>query len=170
MLNFLKIVLSLGGLFAVHAVPIHFIDAVEGSKTILIQGQTYNFTHNINDNGFNSSTDAITSADIYIILFDDADKATEKVKITFDNLTIEDKMKVNYMAYHFAAASSLLQSDGLLNVSLKVVAGDFYCLGSWLEVEADRSTPAAVPEPTSWAMMGLGLIALGVFARRRRIE
>lgn len=170
MFNFLKIILYLGGLVSVQAVPINFIDPVEGRVALLVQGQTYTFTHNINDNGFQPSTDVITSADIFLLLFDDADKATEKVKITFDNLTIENKMEVDYLAYHFAVPSSLLQSEGFLNVSLKVVAGDFYFLGSNMVVEAERSTTPAVPEPASWTMLGFGLVGFVVFAHRRRIE
>jgi uncharacterized protein with beta-barrel porin domain len=168
MQNILKMVLGLGALAAVHAVPVTFTDVVGGSENILSQGQTYSFTHNINDNGFNSGTDAITSADIYISLFDDLDNAAEKVKIKFDNLTIENNMEVDYAAYHFLVASSMLQSDGLLNVSLNVVAGDFYFFGSRLEVDANRTAPAAVPEPTTFAMLGMGLLGLGLVARRKR--
>lgn len=165
MQNFIKLVLGLGAVAAVHAVPVTYTDVVGGSNTLLTQGSTYSFTHNINDNGFNSATDAITSADIWITLLDDLDFAQEKVKLSFDNLTVANNLEVDYSAYHFTVASSMLQADGLLNVSLNVFDGDFFFGGSFLNVEADHT--AAVPEPTTWALMGMGLLGIGFAARRK---
>jgi hypothetical protein len=168
MQNILKMVLGLGALAAVHAVPVTFTDVVGGSITRLTEGSTYSFTHNINDNGFNSGADAITSADIWITLLDDLDAAQEKVKLSFDNLSIANNLEVDYSAYHFTVASSLLQADGLLNVSLNVFDGDFFFGGSLLNVQANHTNVAAVPEPTTWALMGLGLLGIGFASRRKR--
>ena len=166
MQNILKMVLGLGALAAVHAVPVTFTDVVGGSNTLLTEGTTYNFTHNINDNGFSSAADAITSADIWITLLDDLDLAQEKVKLTFDNLSIANNLEVDYSAYHFTVASSMLQADGLLNVSLNVFDGDFFFGGSTLQVAANHSNAAPVPEPTTWALMGMGLLGIGFASRR----
>lgn len=178
--NMIKSILGFGALAAVHATPISFIDIVDPSSDVKLtdggQNETYTYTHNIVDNGFDSATDLITSADIDIHLVDDENDiwwlggATETVRIRLDNVTQGNAFQVNSGIYSFNVMTQFLQTDGSLVVTLEARSGDFYFRDSRLEVSADRTAPvAAVPEPGSMALMGLGMLGLG-FAARRKIK
>jgi PEP-CTERM motif-containing protein len=178
--NMIKSILGFGALAAVYATPVTFTDIVNPSNDVKItdggQVETYTYTHNIVDNGFNSATDLITSADIDISLGDDDGDiwwlggATETVRIRLDNVTQGNAFEVNTGIYTFNVMTQFLQTDGTLTVSLEAVSGDFNFRESRLDVYANRTAPvAAVPEPGSMALMGLGMLGLG-FAARRKIK
>ncbi len=177
--NIIKSILGFGALAAVHATPITFTDIVNPSNDVKItdggQVETYTYIHNIIDNGFNSATDLISSADIDISLGDDESDswffgATETVRIRLDNVTQGSAFEVNTGIYTFNVMTQFLQTDGTLTVSLEAVSGDFNFRESRLDVYANRTAPvAAVPEPGSMALMGLGMLGLG-FAARRKIK
>jgi hypothetical protein len=175
MQNLLKSILGFGALAAVHATPITFTDIVNPANDVTVgSGSTYTFTHNIVDNGFNSATDLITSADIGISLKDnDVDILfwnLENVRIKLDNVTIANSFEVDTDIYHFNVSTTYLQTDGSLTVTLQSLDGDFIFKDSQLDVYANRTAaPAAVPEPGSMALMGLGMLGLG-FAARRKIK
>jgi hypothetical protein len=57
-----------------------------------------------------------------------------------------------------------LLMDGILGVSIRATRGDFDFLGSSLVVRAER---AAVPEPVSLALFGVGMLGLLAFGRAR---
>lgn len=177
--NMIKSILGFGALAAVHATPITFTDIVNPSNDVKLtdggQVETYTYTHNIVDNGFNSATDLITSAEIDISLGDDESDnwffgAEETVRIRLDNVTQGNAFEVNTGVYSFNVMTQFLQTDGSLVVFLEARSGDFYFKDSRLDVYANRTeTPAAVPEPGSMALMGLGMLGLG-FAARRKIK
>lgn len=176
--NMIKSILGFGALAAVHATPVTFSDVWNPADDVKITdgGAIYTFTHNINDNGFNSATDLITSADIDISLRDDEGDiwwlggSEETVRIRLDNVTQGNAFEVNTAVYSFNVMTQFLQTDGSLVVTLEARSGDFYFKDSRLDVKADRTAPvAAVPEPGSMALMGLGMLGLG-FAARRKIK
>jgi hypothetical protein len=72
-------------------------------------------------------------------------------------------MEVDAGPYSFIVQSAFLQTDGKLKVSLRAKSGDFWFRKSELTVNAE-----AIPEPTTFAMLGLGLLGLGLVSRRKK--
>ncbi len=169
-----KLLLAVIGLAAVsapRASTLTYTDIYNPTDILLSNSglSSYTFTHDILDNGFNPATNTILSADIYISMMDDSDRASENVRITLDDLVVAHSLDVDAGAYHFTVNSSLLQDDGKLVVNLNVLSGDFYFQQSELDVTATDTAPAPVPEPGSMALMGLGVVGMGLVARRKRI-
>ena len=132
--NMLKSILGFGALAAVSAAPITFTDIVNPDHDVRIVdgGAIYSFTHNINNEGFVSSTDDIDSAEIDIRLRDDEHDiwflggATETVRVRLDNVTQGNAFEVNSGIYSFNVKTQFLQTDGSLVVTLEARSGDFY--------------------------------------------
>jgi PEP-CTERM motif len=168
--------LGLGTMAMVQATPITtFTDIVDPPDILLSSYGTnvYSFTHNILDNGYIPGNFDITSADLYISTEDDDDRTKEYVKISLDGSVATNSMEVDEGNTHFSVNSNLLKDDGLLVVRLNVLSGDFYFQKSELKVKASAipevvTTPAAVPEPSTWALMGLGFMGLAFAARRKQ--
>jgi hypothetical protein len=167
--NILKSILALGSVAMVHATPVTFTDIVNPNDVHMsFLNSSHTFTHSILDNGFVSGTDAIQSATLVLSLEDDFDLfgGNETVRITLDNVVVNNSLEVGNANYSFLVNSSMLQADGQLTVTLSLLSGDFYFNQSRLDVSANRTE--AVPEPGTMALMGLGLAGIGFAARRRK--
>lgn len=148
------------------------------------QNQTYTYTHSIvGDPGFVANSTQIYDVQLQLWLADDAgtdygSDGSEYFRASWVNGSWTTSKEVdgsiacswwsgcNWDDFEFSPASNLL-NDGLLSVSLRSTQGDFYFKRSLLTVSG-RSV--SVPEPTTLALFGMGLLGVGFAARRRRLS
>jgi hypothetical protein len=88
---------------------------------------------------------------------------------------IHDATQVDFVAFppntggrylRLAFSQALTNSGGF--VQLRVAGEGFECDNCSISRQIVAGAVVAVPEPSSWALMALGLVAFGAAARRRR--
>jgi hypothetical protein len=180
-LNALCFSALLGGGVAT-AAPITFTDVhdVWGSGVqISSTNRTYSFTHNIinpagdpQGDSYSSLTDILSNATI-ILNFEDDDFDflginSENIFLRFDGNN-QSSFEVDSGNASFSVNAALLAADGVLNVNLNWVSGDIRFDESTLVVNGTRSTqsPTAVPEPSTFLLLGSGLVGLGIVGKKR---
>lgn len=137
----------------------------------LSAGDSYSYTHDITTDGFNPGTDYATvwGNSLTLGLYDDKDKF-KKEWAHIDLPGIDSIIEVDYsdevLGLGFKAWASL-NADGLLDLTVNAIKGDFYLGHSILSVTGKAGKYASVPEPGTLGLLGLTLIGL---AAARKIK
>lgn len=155
--------------------------------------QSFSFTHSIIADqdpagdwnyGFDPETDVIDSAFLVLRLKDEEnDTASESAHFIFDDQLFGTQTITSGGAIYAALFSSNLNSlliDGILNVTIQNAGttsgpqsgrSDFYFLDSTLTVNVKKGAQPeqdkTVPEPETYLLISLGLIAFG-YSRRKQ--
>lgn len=168
------------------AIPV--TDLIDPSPDVTISvGSPYTFIHDITDgaNGYVAAYDTLVSALLTINLIDNVNKDQETFQFAIGGngavLQLYNGSNVNNgntgAAYQIALAAALgdLSADGLLSVTLSASAGDYLFSSSFLSAEitrggdsdSDQVAAAAVPEPGTLALLGLGFVGMSLIRKRR---
>ena len=165
-LSFLGVVFVAG---SASALPMSFSDVHYPDPNIWLDASNnaYSYEHDINDNGYNSATDSILSANLLMYLYDDSDQdASECVTVEFDS-NFQQNFEVETCLYKFDVEVSMLD-DGVLLVDLAQTHGDFGLGLSVLNVEVDRVEGGLnAPEPATMLLFGTGLIGMAAVGRKK---
>jgi len=81
-----------------------------------------------------------------------------------DPLQVLTQTQINYLAYADCAAGGMMGAVCMTGTSVEA----YGAIGTMSGYPLSQTITAAVPEPSTYAMLGLGLGLMGVAARRRR--
>lgn len=152
-------------------VPATWSDNVAGS-TYVSNGGSHSYSHDLTGAGFNVGSDLVTDFVLSIDLFDDKRDGWFELEAAIVDIPgiIGDKLVFNFGndAYTGWSVAGLLELNafGTLSVTITSLFGDFVFGGSDLVANGYAKT-TSVPEPSTLALLGLGLLGVAAGARRK---
>jgi len=182
--QFLVVLVGVVFLLASPAAAVYWSDTYTPADPVyMTMGDTYDYTHNINDDGFNVWSDYVgwykvdlsVSDDISWDFISDAlfDWRKEYVEVSTGYFFWHDgaeSYEVDFNRYDPITHEVVsrpgwlsLNTTGTLNVQLEGLGGDFYFFESVLTARPTKP----VPEPGTIVLMGLGLVGLAGMGRKK---